>query len=220
MATNYLTFVDIVNKVLLRLRERPVVSVQDSAYSRLIGELVNKVKRDVENAYTWDTLRDSWQVYTTADVTSYNMTDAGNGVVFMEAYNLTTKEPMRLLNRWEADKLLVYNDQPAGAPNAYIPNGTSQVNDVKVDVAPVPDGAYLLQFNIYAPQGDLTGDTDVMAVPYRPVIEGTIALAMQERGEDGGELSANQYRIYQQALADAIALEASNKTDETVWYPR
>ena len=220
MATNYLTFVDIVNKVLLRLRERPVNSVQDTTYSRLIGELVNKVKRDVENAYLWDTLRDSWQVYTTENVASYNMTDAGNGVVFLEAYNLTTKEPLRLINRWEADELLIYGDQTTGRPDSYIPNGTSQVNDVKVDVAPVPNDSYLLQFNIYAPQGDLTADTDVMAVPYRPVIEGAYALALQERGEDGGELSANQYRVYQQALADAIAVEASNKVDETVWYAR
>ena len=52
-----MTYIEIVNSVLVRLREEKVDSVNDTEYSSLIAQIVNVAKRDVENAYNWEALR-------------------------------------------------------------------------------------------------------------------------------------------------------------------
>jgi len=42
-----MTYLDIVNKVLIRLREDEVSAVSQTAYSKLIGEFVNDALRQV-----------------------------------------------------------------------------------------------------------------------------------------------------------------------------
>ena len=47
-----MTYKELVNGVLRRLRESEVTSVQTNAYSKLIGDLINDAKDLVESA--WD----------------------------------------------------------------------------------------------------------------------------------------------------------------------
>lgn len=55
MARAYLS---LVNDVLIRLREAPVSTVNQTPYSTLIGALVNDAKREVEDAWQWSQLLD------------------------------------------------------------------------------------------------------------------------------------------------------------------
>jgi predicted Zn-dependent protease with MMP-like domain len=91
--------------------------------------------------------------------------------------------------------------------------------DSAVDLYPVPDGVYTLRFNVTIPQDDLADNSDTLQIPSEPVIQGTLARAISERGEDGGRLSNDQYILYRSAMADEIAIEAGRFSDETVWYP-
>mgnify|MGYP000544108538 CR=1 FL=1 len=50
------TYLQLVNDVLVRMREPEVSSVSDTPYSSLIGVLVNDAKREVENATMWQAL--------------------------------------------------------------------------------------------------------------------------------------------------------------------
>ena len=52
-----MTYLQIVNNILKRLRERTVASVEESTYSKLIGVLVNDALIDVESAWHWSGLR-------------------------------------------------------------------------------------------------------------------------------------------------------------------
>ena len=45
------TYLDLVNDVLVRLREAQVTSVSQNGYSSLIGALVNDAKRETEDAW-------------------------------------------------------------------------------------------------------------------------------------------------------------------------
>lgn len=45
-----MTFLQLVNKVLVRLREDTVSSVDENSYSQLIGEFVNDAVKEVEAA--------------------------------------------------------------------------------------------------------------------------------------------------------------------------
>jgi hypothetical protein len=118
------------------------------------------------------------------------------------------------------DDLLTIPLEPGrGSPLYYTCNGTNESNEVKVDIYPIPDAAYILQWNIYALQGDLTENDDVIGVPYRPVIEGALAMALAERGEDGGSASLAQWQVYKEALSDAVAFEAAKVEEDQVWIP-
>ena len=65
-----MTYLQLVNSVLRRLREDEVTSVSQNSYSKLIGEFVNDAKRSVEDAYDWTALRTTLTV--TTDDTTFN----------------------------------------------------------------------------------------------------------------------------------------------------
>ena len=46
-----MTYLELVNDVLLRLREQTVTTVSLTNYSQLIGKFVNDSKRQIEDAY-------------------------------------------------------------------------------------------------------------------------------------------------------------------------
>jgi hypothetical protein len=43
-------------------------------------------------------------------------------------------------------------------------------------------------------------------------------MAIEERGEDGGQQSINAYAAAQSALADEIAFDAARHPEDTIWY--
>ena len=55
-------------------------------------------------------------------------------------------------------------------------------------------------------------------LPTRPIILLATAMAIEERGEDGGQQSMNAYAAAQSALADEIAMDASRHPEDTIWY--
>ena len=69
------TYLDLVNNVLTRLREPTVSSVQDNSYSKLIGVYINDAKREVEDAYDWNSLTNTLSATTTDSVFNYVLTD-------------------------------------------------------------------------------------------------------------------------------------------------
>ena len=65
------TYIQLVNEVLVRLREREVTSVNDTAYSKLIGKFVNDAKRQAEDAYNWNALSTTLTADTTPGIFNY-----------------------------------------------------------------------------------------------------------------------------------------------------
>ena len=61
-----MTYLQLVNSVLRRLREDQVATVEQNTYSQLIGELVNEAKETVENSWDWTGLRTTIVVPTVA----------------------------------------------------------------------------------------------------------------------------------------------------------
>jgi len=68
MARSYLK---LVNDVLVRLREPTVSTVNQTAYSTLVGALVNDAKREVEDAWQWSHLLDYLSFSCVNGVTAY-----------------------------------------------------------------------------------------------------------------------------------------------------
>ncbi len=49
-----MTYLEIINEVLARLRESSVQTSAQTTYSSLVGRFVNDAKRQVEDAYSWN----------------------------------------------------------------------------------------------------------------------------------------------------------------------
>jgi hypothetical protein len=66
------TYLQLVNDVLVRLREAPVATVSQTSYSNLVGALINDAKREVEDAWQWSSLLDYLQFSTVAGQSTYD----------------------------------------------------------------------------------------------------------------------------------------------------
>lgn len=213
-----MTYLELVNSVLRRLRETEVSAVSDNAYSKMIGEFVNDAKRTVEDAYNWNALYNTVTVSTVDNTSTYSLTGAGQRFKLVDAINDTSNWFLgEQTKAWFDNQFLV--DSPVkGSPAQYIFQGVDSNGDTKVKLFPVPDNTYSLVFNLVLPQATLTSSADVIKVPYEPVLFLAYAKALAERGEDGGLASSEAAQMYRQSLSDAIAIENGRHSDESQWY--
>jgi hypothetical protein len=212
-------FLDLTNSVLSRLREPEASSVSDNAYVKLISRYVNDSKRQVEDAYNWNALSETLSATTSEDIFNYVLEGTGQRFRVIDVLNDTSNTVMRnATTRWMNEQFLITSVQK-GSPAYYNFNGTDSNGDTQVDLFPIPNGAYTLRFNVIRPQLELVTNSDKILVPHEPVILGALARAQAERGEDGGVQTAETYVLYQQSLADAIALESGRYAEEDAWFP-
>lgn len=213
-----MTYLQLVNAVLRRLREDTVTSYDQSDYARLIGDFVNEAKREVEDAWNWVQLRTTIQVNTLSDGTfRYTLTGAGDRSRILQVFNDTENYEMRKAPyKWMNNQFLGSSGAQDGPPTYYDVNGNTS-GDPNVDVYPVPDAVYALNFNLVLPQDDLSDNDTTVTVPSWPVILGAYMKAISERGEDAGNTYAETMKDYNKALGDAIAIDSSNYPDELIW---
>jgi len=215
-----MNYLDLVNDVLIRLREGEVSSVTDNSYSKLISRFVNDAKRNVEDAYNWNALTETLTAVTSTDIFNYVLVGSGTRFRVLDVVNDTSNWFMQYKASIDMDKMfLTYTSIPSGAPVWYNFNGVDSNGDTQVDIYPKPDGAYDLRFNLIVPQPALTEDSTRLLVPAEPVIMLAYAKAIAERGEDGGLGSSEAYSLYKQSLADHVAIEMNRYPEETIWNP-
>jgi hypothetical protein len=212
------TYLELVNEVLVRLREPEVTTVNENALSKLIGVFINDSKRIVEDAYNWNALTETLTAVTTPNIFNYELNGTGARFRVLEVFNSTTRSFLESRSTNEMTRLFLANSNvETGNPNYYNFNGISADGDTQVDLYPIPDQAYTLFFNLYVPQDKLAVDQDKLLVPSEPVILLTYAKALVERGEDGGLQSSEAYSMYKQVLADYISIESSRYPEEETW---
>jgi len=213
-----MTYLDLVNNVLRRLRETEVSSVQSNSYSKLIGDLINDAKDLVETSWDWSALRTTLTITTTADVFNYSLTGSQNNIKELNVLNDTSNLIMQYqTNNWFDSQFLLGNPV-SGAPMYYTYNGVDSDGDTLIDVYPKPDGVYSLRFNCALRNGDLSADTDTIKIPAMPVVHLAVAFASRERGETGGTSSAEYFSMANKYLSDAIAMDAARHPEETIFY--
>ena len=213
-----MTYLQMVNNVLLRLRERSNVgSVSETTYSKLIGQLVNDALQEVERSWDWTSLRTTVSVNTSSGVFSYELNGTGNNFEILNVINDTTNEFMEYRPAVTFDNWFLNAEPLSGAPKYFSWNGVSSDGDAHVDVYPKPDGAYDLRFNMIKRSGELTNNSDTIMVPSHPVQLLAYAKAIEERGEDGGVPSQAAFAAASRALSDAIALDSARHPEELIF---
>jgi hypothetical protein len=212
-----MTYLQLVNKVLTRLRENTVDTVNQTTYSALIGEFVNDAKRLVEDAWDWSALRTTLTVTTTDDIFNYVLTGSGNRAKILDVINDTSNFFIHYKDQHWFNKAFLVDEPASGSPRYYTFNGVDANGDTAVDISPIPDGVYTLRFNAVLRTPELEADTDEVTIPTLPVIHMALALASRERGETGGQSSGELLLLAQQMLSDAIALDAIKHPEETIY---
>lgn len=212
------TYLELVNDVLIRLREPEVSTVQENVLSKLVGKLVNDSKRQVEDAYKWTALITDISLNTVDSTGIYSVVNSGNRYKVSEVHNTTSLMglspiPLATYNLWSG----ATNTPQTGSPTYYCFNGIDTNGDAKILLWPIPNGVYNLNVQLYVPQDPLTSDATTLKVPSEPVILGAFARALVERGEDGGLNSSEAYNLYRSSLSDHIAIEASRFAEDDGW---
>jgi len=211
------TYKQTVNNILIRLREREVDSINENSYSKLIGLFVRDAVEMVESAWGWSNLRETMTVTTQADVFNYVLTDFGDKSTLLEAINNTSDTFMKYQTPHWFNNVYLNNTPVTGSPQNYVYNGLSNAGDTQIDVYPKPDGVYELFFNIIKRSPDITDDDDIVKVPFLPVQTLAYAMALEERGEDGGMSAVSAKALASVYLSDAIALDAAKHPEELIW---
>jgi hypothetical protein len=204
-----MTYLELVNDVLIRLREPTVSTVTATPYSTLIGKFVNDAKRQIEDAFSWNVLGTTITVTTTAGTYLYSLTGAGQKFQVVDVLNTTSNIRMKNIDFASMNRNQNFSTPVNGIPAYYAFDGVDGSYDTKVNLYPRPDGVYTIPFSLTVPQATLSSDQTVVLVPDVLIVQNAYARALIERGEDGGLDSSEAFLLYKSMLSDYIALEGT-----------
>ena len=204
-----MTYLELINDVLIRLRETTVATNGQTSYSLLIGKFVNDAKRQVEDSFAWNVLGQTVTITTVAGTYIYSMTGAGQKFQVMDAINVTANVGMQNISFVQMNRFQNLVPAISGIPEYYSFDGVDNNGDTKVVLYARPDNVYTVPFALTVPQATLSSDSTLVKVPDVLVAQNAYARALVERGEDGGLVSSEAYQLYRSMLADYIALEST-----------
>jgi hypothetical protein len=213
-----MSYLELVNGILTRLRERKVSSINETPYSSMIAVLINDAKETVENAWNWSGLRTTLTTTTTSGVFNYELNGSQNVLTILDVISLEENIFLKEKGAHDFNRLFLSNNVGTGSPYWYSFNGISADGDTQIDFYPIPDAAYTIMFNCVLRTGNLTENADTFLVPTKPIELLTYALAVEERGEDGGASPVSAYARANNALQDAITLDSNKHSEELIWY--
>ena len=214
------TKLQIVNAVLPRMREATVATSSSTVYASLVSAVLNTVRTQIEQAWMWKALRDTYTVTVTPGSVSYSLTGSGQFARIMDVWNTTSDAEVTPGSYHTFNERFFANDVVStGDVTEYNQVGLDSNYDIQIDIWPNVLATNVLKVNLYLPQADPATDSTVILVPNQILIEGMVAYLMAERGDDNGVAYQQQQQLYQDMLAGAIAAEAGQDQTEVDWYP-
>ena len=220
-----MTFRELINEVLIRLREDTIATdwsgnINDSStvtdYQKVIGSLVNDSKRNVESYHDWLVLRETKEITTVDGTRNYNLS-SGQEIKLIDVTNQATGGKLVQVSRQYINSTL-YPTENSGEPMYYAFNGADSDSNLKVDLEPKPNSVQTLSFDIVKFQDELTTASTKLKIPTKPVVLGAWARAISERGEDGGTNTGVIAMEVSESINQAVILDSGNVQYESEWY--
>ena len=208
-----MTYLQLVNAVLDRLREPQVATVRttDDPVVNVVKHFINDAKRHVEAAHGWNATRNLWAFGTEENVAGYVLSETANGCRISEV----------MIDGWPIDqwdlRALLAGERKTGKPYRYAWEGTDDTGNIMIRFDPIPEKMFPVRAVGHRNLPDLSTDTDNLRLPDQPVIYYALALAARERGEVGGQTAGELFNMAQQYISDAIALDATLSPTEMTW---
>ena len=83
-----MTYLNLMNAVLRRLREEEVTAVTNTTYAKMVGDFINDAKTLVSQATDWSALRETITITTAASDNTYSLTNSGDNVKVMSVLSV------------------------------------------------------------------------------------------------------------------------------------
>lgn len=212
-----MTYLNLVNAVLRKLREDEVTTVSESDYSKLIGDFINDAVQSVENAWDWTALRHTYSITTVAGTSTYALTDFGTRSKILYAHNETTNTYIKQESLQRVRELALATDNAQGTVQYFAIEGLDSNGDAQIRLYQTPSAVESLSVYTIRRNTSLSEDASSTLLPTQPIIQFAFAYALRERGETGGQSAAEQLIFAQEDLRNAIALDASLHPEELIW---
>ena len=212
-----MTYINLVNNVLRRLREETTNNVNDTIFNTMVGDFVNDAKQLVEEACDWSGLRSTISIQTVVGTNQYSLAGTGDNVKVFSVINDTKNTFVTYQTKDWFNNALYLQEEISGSPSYYTFDGLDSSQDTQVLLSPKPSTVETLRFDVTKRQPELVNNTDVLLVPSKPVIHLAVALLARERGETGGTSTAEYFSIADRYLSDAIAIDAAKHPEEMIY---
>ena len=210
------TYLDVVNKVLVNLRENTVSAVNATAYSTLIGEFVNNAKETVEDSWPWRNLATEMTFNTVGSQVKYLLDNNGTNSPLATSNTGRFPDDRSYILKDDKDNYQCFDTTSVASlviyQLAYVPRERCE-GDILLAPGRSQSQPYLFTYTWEAnrpifymvnppydsrtilsrwciPQSELVPGTDentTLLVPWRPIVSLATANAMRERGEELGE---------------------------------
>lgn len=213
-----MTYIELVNEVLVRLRENPVNTITETVEGELVAKLVSDAYKVVEDAHDWSVLRDIHTEDTVAaqDTIELDGVPVDSKVFF--AYINGEHELRQVSKEWLMRRRLL-NTMNNDEPRYYsITKANLADQDLIVTLYPTPDAVYTISFDVAKRGTAPTQDGDIIQVPVDPVLQMALGFTTRERGETGGTSASEYFQLAQISLAAAIIRDANQRPDEITMY--
>jgi hypothetical protein len=218
MASTPTTYLALVNKILLRMREQRVGSLSGASdYVQLIQLLVKEAVDEVETAWSWNCLNTTVPLTLVGGTSTYSLPDLGDSFIINTVWNDTKNYPIAYPVTSDVINSQ-YGTTTSSSPSYCGVYGVDSNGDPQLRFYPTPTDADTI--TVYVKRNSIyTGaDTDVILSPYSPVYLCALWKAISERGDDGGLNLEEAYVNYQNILSTYIARDAALGHTNTMWY--
>ena len=229
-----MTLLQIINRVLRRLREDEVTDFSDE-YTMLLLDLLADIHEEVLDYHDWSLFDHEEAVNLVGGQAEYALTGTnlksvlrymdGQPLIYWFVDSLDSDgDPLQEIS-WEAYQSMYQGgrteeqDQPQFV--AFRQSGTGLT--MAVWPAPINSGG-IIRVHLNTPEATLDPDTALttaeLAVPTKPLIAGVLYLALNERGEEMGEPGNIAEQRYNSALiaAKEIDVMRSGRTNKLEFY--
>ena len=238
-----MTYLQLINNVLTRLREEEIEESQigSNPYLRFIGTAINDAKDRVEDAWQWGALRGTDLIPLFGEVSpQFSLPDSSDnhyiikriavypnnsdGTNPAEDYQPTQRSFLRWTN---VDRARQFYQNPQAVaparPSEFAVTGEDADGNILITLISRPTGTptvpeYWLEVDRVKHQEPLVAASDRLIVPSLPVYTLATALASRERGEVGGTPTSELFPIADRHLGDAIAQDSALYANELDWW--
>ena len=228
-----MTYLDLINAVLVRLREPKATtsSIDSNPFFAVIGSCVNDAKRVVEDSWDWSGLRGFDDIVITQGQSIVQLPNSIETNYRVESV-LNASQGLYLKQRSAGSGEALYEDDISNpvaesAPSEWFhwisywnplsdadpDNGLQQIR-----LSAPSDAMYTLRVSRVCRQTPLTNWDQKIKVPSAPVYSLATAMASRERGEILGTPTSELFAIASGTLSDAIAIDSAKYPEELIWY--
>lgn len=208
-----MTYLNLVNNVLMRLREPNISSVSENKdpVVNVVKMLVNDAKRYVESTHQWNATRYIWRFGTEKLKAAYTLDSTKDG-----ARIATVQVDYKNVDQWDL-RAIINGGPEFGKPYRYAWEGTDDEGNIMLRFDPIPEDVYSVEVLGWRNLPDLQYDSDFIRIPAQPVLYYALALSARERGEVGGQTAQELFGMADKYISDSIALDASLSPTEFIW---